>query len=83
MPSEPLEAEFAQPPALSRAQEDDLRKLEREGPLDVSVAPSLSETVDVTYDVNAPPDLDRLATRRTQQGYHIVDFDKVKCEDPR
>ncbi|KAL1759618.1 major facilitator superfamily domain-containing protein [Schizophyllum commune] len=83
MPSEPLEAEFAQPPALSRAQEDELRKLEREGPLDVSVAPSLSETVDVTYDVNAPPDLDRLATRRTQQGYHIVDFEKGKGEDPR
>jgi hypothetical protein len=33
MPSEPLEAEFAFPPALSQAQEDEFRNLELEGPL--------------------------------------------------
>ncbi|KAJ6551861.1 major facilitator superfamily domain-containing protein [Mycena capillaripes] len=33
MPSEPLEAEFVHPPALSEFQEEDLRQLEREGVL--------------------------------------------------
>ncbi|KAF9043853.1 MFS general substrate transporter [Hymenopellis radicata] len=33
MPSEPLEAEFASPPALSKDQEDEFRQLDMEGPL--------------------------------------------------
>ncbi|KAJ7143806.1 hypothetical protein C8R44DRAFT_724828 [Mycena epipterygia] len=33
MPSEPLEAEFVHPPALSESQEEELRQLELEGPL--------------------------------------------------
>ncbi|TRM63626.1 major facilitator superfamily domain-containing protein [Schizophyllum amplum] len=83
MPSEPLEAEFASPPALSKAQEDELRELEREGPLK-SEAPSLTETV-ITHknDTNGVPDLDRLHTRRSRQGYNIVEFEKGAGEDPR
>lgn len=32
MPSEPIEAEFVHPPALTEKQEEQLRQLEREGP---------------------------------------------------
>lgn len=44
MPSEPLEAEFAVPPALSTAQEDALRQFEKESPLSgTSAAGSVAE----------------------------------------
>ncbi|TRM69786.1 major facilitator superfamily domain-containing protein [Schizophyllum amplum] len=82
MPFEPIEAEFASPPALSKAQEDELRQLEREGPLE-SEAPSLSETVTHVHDPNETPDLARLQTQLSRRGFNIVEFAKGAGEDPR
>ncbi|KAG6818566.1 hypothetical protein H0H93_003939 [Arthromyces matolae] len=74
--NEPIEAEFAYPPALSRQQEDEYRELAREGPLTrvPTVAPTLS---DETLSVH------ELEKQYTKQGVHIVQFTPGSGEDPR
>ncbi|KIY53144.1 MFS general substrate transporter [Fistulina hepatica ATCC 64428] len=78
MPSEPIEAEFAVPPALTTAQEEEFRILEREGPLSDSVT-----QLDIDVDTAPAPDLAVLSKTRTNDGYHIVAFEPGAGEDPR
>lgn len=71
MPSEPIEAEFASPAALSREQEEELRQIEHEGPLtraqsQVTVA-----------------DLAALEKGFEHDGAKVVKFEVGKAEDPR
>lgn len=73
MPSEPIEAEFAFPAALSPAQEEEYRQLEQEGPLSRSITVTSS---------HAPTIRDEVAHFK-QDGYKIVEFDKGAGEDPR
>ncbi|THV06107.1 MFS polyamine transporter [Dendrothele bispora CBS 962.96] len=73
MASEPVEAEFAHPPVLTRAQEDEYRELAQEGPL------SRSSTVTDTF----TPTLEVLKQTYSKQGYKLVEFEKGKGEDPR
>jgi hypothetical protein len=73
MPSEPLEAEFAFPPALSQAQEDEFRNLELEGPLS-----RLS-----TKHTTAVASLADIETDYKLKGVHIVSFEPGTGEDPR
>jgi hypothetical protein len=69
MPSEPIEAEFTSPPALSKGQEDEFRQLEMEGPL--------SSTDGKEHDL---ADLERALSK---EGNHIVTFESGNGEDPR
>ncbi|KAJ7653075.1 major facilitator superfamily domain-containing protein [Mycena polygramma] len=71
MPSEPLEAEFVHPPALSARQEEELRQFELEGPL------PLSHTATKTGSIT-PHDLEGAGT-----GTHTVTFEQGAGEDPR
>lgn len=73
MPSEPIEAEFAFPPALTQAQDDEFRNLELEGPLFRS-STRHSTAVASIADIEA---------EYTRKGVHIVTFDKGTGEDPR
>ncbi len=75
MPSEPLEAEFIFPPALTQAQEEEYRQLDLEGPI------SLTRTA--TAVSGAAPDLAELERGFTRDGIHVVTFEKGKNEDPR
>lgn len=79
MPSEPVEAEFASPPVLTRAQEEEYRQLEREGPL---TPYSSTQAPTPTY-AGTSPDLTELEQTHAKDGYLIVSFDKGKGEDPR
>lgn len=82
MPSEPIEAEFISPPALTNAQEDEYRVLDREGPL------SRHSTHTQTFVGSGTPGspevtVKELEADRTREGYHIVSFEKSAGEDPR
>ncbi|KAJ7119287.1 MFS polyamine transporter, partial [Mycena filopes] len=73
MPSEPLEAEFIRPPALSRLQEDELRQLEREGPY------GESGTTTRVASLSAQS----LEAALKEAGTHLVTFEPGTGEDPR
>ncbi|KAF9463757.1 MFS polyamine transporter [Collybia nuda] len=73
MPSEPLEAEFACPPALSRAQEDEFRNLEREGPL----------SRQSTRHSTAVASIADIEDEYKHRGVRVVTFDQGTGEDPR
>lgn len=75
MPSEPIEAEFVFPPALSQDQEDEYRQLEREGPLTSN--PTATTTVTDTISIH---DLEK---QYSKEGYHLVEFTPGAGEDPR
>lgn len=77
MPSEPLEAEFAFPPALSRAQEDEFRALELEGPLPLSPHSTRPSTI------VGSPNVHDLEQKFKDQGIRLVTFEKGTGEDPR
>ncbi|CAK5274361.1 unnamed protein product [Mycena citricolor] len=53
MPSEPIEAELAYPAALSRAQEEEFRQLEHEGPLPSQTATKLGSSSHSLGDLEA------------------------------
>lgn len=73
MPSEPIEAEFAYPPALSSSQEEEYRELDQEGPL--------SGTATVTN--TRPPSLSEVEAAFSKEGIYVVNFEKGMGEDPR
>ena len=82
MPSEPIEAEFIRPPALTNAQEDEYRVLDREGPL--SLHSTHTETCVGSGTPGSPEvTVKELEADRTREGYHIVSFEKTAGEDPR
>ncbi|KAG6896494.1 hypothetical protein C0992_007949 [Termitomyces sp. T32_za158] len=76
MPSEPIEAELVFPPALSQAQEDEYRQLEREGPL-TSHNQTATTTVTDTISIH------ELEKQFSKQGFHVVEFTPGAGEDPR
>ncbi|KAG6809193.1 hypothetical protein H0H92_001192 [Tricholoma furcatifolium] len=82
MPSEPLEAEFVYPPALSPAQEDEYRVLDTEGPLSLTHPSSRqhSTLVDNSSEKVCIGDLEKQYGR---EGIHIVEFEPGKGENPR
>ncbi|KAH9475800.1 Major facilitator superfamily multidrug transporter NAG4 [Psilocybe cubensis] len=83
MPSEPIEAEFARPPVLSKEQEEEFRTLEQENiPAHAS---GVSTPGSVTYDGNHVQftTIDELEKLHTKEGYKLVTFEKGKGEDPR
>ncbi|KAF5368931.1 hypothetical protein D9758_002914 [Tetrapyrgos nigripes] len=73
MASEPLEAEFAHPPVLTREQEDEFRQLAQEGPLSSAA----------TISTESSPTLADLKQAYNEKGYKVVEFEKGKGEDPR
>ncbi|KAF9447352.1 MFS polyamine transporter [Macrolepiota fuliginosa MF-IS2] len=75
MPSEPIEAEFAYPPVLTQAQEEEYRQLEKEGPLSGRTTPTVAG--------GSPNSLSEVEQARKHEGYIIVQFDKGAGEDPR
>ncbi|KAJ7457263.1 MFS polyamine transporter [Mycena galericulata] len=75
MPSEPLEAEFIHPPALSESQEDELRELALEGPL-----PSTFWSPNATLAKGSSLSLHDIEAR---DGMHVVMFEPGAGEDPR
>ncbi|KAG5636686.1 hypothetical protein H0H81_007147 [Sphagnurus paluster] len=94
MPLEPIEAAFASPPALSRAQEDEFRTLAQEGPL--SLAHALSQASrfaphdlesGTTTVVGTPPNekvgVADLAAQYKKEGVKLVDFEPGAGENPR
>lgn len=84
MPSEPFEAEFVYPPALSPDQEEEYRQLDREGPL-TSPLSRHSTHGTATY-VGTGDDIvnvKSLEKERKNEGYHIVTFEEGKHENPR
>jgi hypothetical protein len=82
MSSEPIEAEFISPPALTNTQEDEYRVLDREGPL--SRHSTRTETFVGSGTPGSPEvTLKELEADRTREGYHIVSFEKGAGEDPR
>lgn len=76
MASEPAEAVFARPPALSQEQEDEYRTLDRED-LFGSHAPT------IVNDWEEPTTLAALERSYTASGIHVVRFEAGKGEDPR
>lgn len=78
MPSEPLEAEFSFPPALSSAQDDEYRELAHEGPLSLTKSAGGS-----TLNVAEPTTVKDLEAAYEHRGIHIVEFEKGAGEDPR
>ncbi|PPQ90717.1 hypothetical protein CVT25_005025 [Psilocybe cyanescens] len=83
MPSEPIEAEFARPPVLSKEQEEEFRTLELENiPAHLSGS---STPGSVTYDGthNQLTTIDELKKMRAKEGYKLVAFEKGLSEDPR
>ncbi|KIY72592.1 polyamine transporter [Cylindrobasidium torrendii FP15055 ss-10] len=71
MPSEPIEAEFTIPAALTREQEEELRQIEHEGPLTRAQS-------QVTF-----TDLAALEKGFESGGVKVVKFEVGKAEDPR
>ncbi|KAF5384078.1 hypothetical protein D9615_003429 [Tricholomella constricta] len=80
MPSEPLEAEFAFPPALSPAQEEEYRTLDTEGPLALSRHHTNTLVNDKDNDRVSIHDLKE---HYKHDGIHLVEFEPGKGEDPR
>ncbi|CAK5276604.1 unnamed protein product [Mycena citricolor] len=74
MPSEPIEAELAYPAALSRAQEEEFRQLEHEGPLPSQTATKLGSSSHSLGDLEA---------NFMRAGKHVVKFEPGAGEDPR
>ncbi|PPR07179.1 hypothetical protein CVT26_012609 [Gymnopilus dilepis] len=88
MPSEPIEAEFARPPALSREQEEQFRTLEVERlPSLLSRPPThVPGTPDSVTAYEGTPTIctvDDLTNELKREGYRIVEFEKGTGEDPR
>ncbi|KDR73178.1 hypothetical protein GALMADRAFT_228304 [Galerina marginata CBS 339.88] len=87
MPSEPIEAEFSLPPALSPEQEEAFRTLEIENL--PSYLPSYSTEVSasqVTAEDGKPtqfPHIKDLTEEFTKEGYKIVTFERGHGDDPR
>lgn len=79
MASEPLEAEFAFPPVLSQAQEDEYRTLGIEGPLPLSPF-STRHSIIVGHGSLGIADIEK---KFEDQDARIVKFDKDTGEDPR
>ncbi|KAK1232772.1 hypothetical protein PQX77_004097 [Marasmius sp. AFHP31] len=71
MPSEPIEAEFIRPPALTPGQEEEFRQLEQEGPLSTSTLGS------------AATSLKAIEEGYKKEGVKIVSFEPGSGEDPR
>ncbi|KAG6853492.1 hypothetical protein C0991_004038 [Blastosporella zonata] len=94
MPSEPIEAEFAYPPILTKAQEEEYRTLDQEGPL--SLARALSQASKYSHDVEATATntvigtssnekvtVDDLAAQYKKEGVMLVEFESGTGENPR
>ncbi|RDB29863.1 hypothetical protein Hypma_013845 [Hypsizygus marmoreus] len=81
MPSEPLEAEFAFPPALTRHQEDEYRVLDREGPIPLSPRSTRHSTVVANASGNVS--ITDLEKQFQDEGVRVVSFEKGVGEDPR
>lgn len=79
MPSEPLEAEFVHPPALSESQEEELRQLELEGPL----CPPFPQESQTATKVGSLASIRDLEAAFTKDGMHVVRFEPGTGEDPR
>ncbi|KAG6907781.1 hypothetical protein DXG01_007388 [Tephrocybe rancida] len=97
MPSEPIEAEFAYPPILSKAQEEEYRTLDQEGPLslhralsqaskfsrgDLEAQDTATNTV-VGTTSNEKVTVDDLAAQYRKEGVKLVDFEPGAGENPR
>ncbi|KAG6819143.1 hypothetical protein H0H93_014918 [Arthromyces matolae] len=98
MPSEPIEAEFALPPILSQAQEEEYRTLDQEGPLsydhalaqkdrfahddDPEAQKSASNTV-IGFPNDEKLTVDDLAAQYRKEGFKLVEFESGKGENPR
>ncbi|KAG6864400.1 hypothetical protein C0991_009870 [Blastosporella zonata] len=79
MPSEPLEAEFVYPPALSPSQEEEYRVLDTEGPLTLThTSTKRNSTL-----VNEKVSVGDLKKRYEHEGIHIVEFEPGEGENPR
>ncbi|KII93524.1 hypothetical protein PLICRDRAFT_395433 [Plicaturopsis crispa FD-325 SS-3] len=79
MPAEPIEAEFASPPALSREQEEEFREVGHEGlflPSDNASSPTHTLA-------NVPTRLKDVERAFSEKGIKIVEFTKGAGEDPR
>ncbi|ESK91681.1 mfs polyamine transporter [Moniliophthora roreri MCA 2997] len=74
MPSEPIEAEFAAPPALSRTQEEEFRQLEQEGHLHLP-----RNSSDILHDAS----LKEVEAAFRKEGVKTVSFEPGTGEDPR
>ncbi|KAF8898032.1 MFS polyamine transporter [Gymnopilus junonius] len=88
MSSEPIEAEFARPPVLSREQEERFRTLEVERlPSVLSRPPThVPGTPDTATEYDRTPTIgtiDDLTNELKKEGYKIVEFEKGTGEDPR
>jgi hypothetical protein len=84
MPSEPIEAEFIRPPALSPEQEEEFRNLELEN---LGSQLSRQVTQGSTTHAGSPSvntaNIHELEQVLTKEGYQIIGFDKGTGEDPR
>ncbi|KAF8910195.1 MFS polyamine transporter [Gymnopilus junonius] len=88
MSSEPIEAEFARPPVLSREQEERFRTLEVERlpsvlsrpPTHVPGTPDTATAYDRTPTIGTVAEL---TDELKREGYKIVEFEKGAGEDPR
>ncbi|KAG6816723.1 hypothetical protein H0H87_003583 [Tephrocybe sp. NHM501043] len=97
MPSEPIEAELACPPILTKAQEEEYRTLDQEGPL--SLQRALSRASKYFHDdveaqntatntvIGTPPNekvtVADLAAQYRKEGVKLVDFEPGTGENPR
>jgi hypothetical protein len=81
MPSEPIEAEFAVPPALSLAQEEEFRQLEQEGPLHSSDTLANGKSHGKSHKKSSSLEDEEAAY--TKEGIKIVAFESGTGEDPR
>ncbi|KAJ3827584.1 major facilitator superfamily domain-containing protein [Lentinula raphanica] len=77
MASEPAEATFAFPPALTREQEEEFRDLDREHGPELVVSRAFTAVEGEHWTLAA------LERSYTDRGLHIVNFEKGKGEDPR
>ncbi|KAF9479216.1 MFS polyamine transporter [Pholiota conissans] len=79
MPSEPIEAGFSFPPALTKEQDEEYRQLDAE-----NLEPILSrQTTHGGEPLQRVHTLRELEEVRTKEGYLLVGFDKGSGEDPR
>ena len=84
MPSEPFEAVFARPPALTTQDENQLRELELEGVTITATTPGDdNEKSGIPPLSQQPHTLSELEAAFTRKGVHIVKFEPGTGEDPR